>query len=120
MALGNIIIRTPYIPHSIYLRGTISRSTHSQVAAGASGNVQVGRGNILWVPEALGLQPRLYIYIHIYIYIYDRGTFRVYLPPWVLFTIYIYNLDNLNNLINLNPAHLNFLHYLLYKSGQRI
>ena len=28
---------------------------------------------------------------HIYIYIlYDRETFRVYLPPWVLFTIYIY------------------------------
>ena len=26
----------------------------------------------------------------IYIYIYDRETFRVYLPPWVLFTINIY------------------------------
>ena len=57
------------------------------------------------------------------IYMYDRGTFRVYLPPWVLFTIYIYNLNNLNNLnnlTNLNPAHLNYLNYLLYKSGQRI
>ena len=54
---------------------------------------------------------------YIYIYIYDRETFRVYLPPWVLFTIYIYNLSNVNNL---NPAHLNYLNYLLYKSGQRI
>ena len=36
-------------------------------------------------------------YIYVYIYIYDRETFRVYLPPWVLLAIYIYNLNNLNN-----------------------
>ena len=45
----------------------------------------------------------------IYIYIYDRETFRVYLPPWVLFTIYIYNLNNVNNLNNLNALDLNYL-----------
>ena len=46
---------------------------------------------------------------HIYIYMYDRETFRVYLLPWVLLTIYIYNLNYLNNL---NPAHLNDLNSL--------
>ena len=28
-------------------------------------------------------------HMYVYIYLYDRETFRVYLPPWVLFTIYI-------------------------------
>ena len=60
----------------------------------------------------------IYIYVCIYIYMIEGPLGSICRLGFC--SQYIYNLNNFKKLDNLNPAHLNHLNYLLYKSGQRI